>query len=316
MLTHNPENLKVPEVHKLLLGGVGPRPIALVSTVSKQGVRNLSPFSFYNVFGANPPYVAFSPARRGRDATFKDTYNNVVETEECVINSVNFFMVEQISYASTEFPPEVDEFEESGLTPVDSLIVKPPRVAESPFQMECKVEQVINLGNGNASGNLVLCRVLLIHAAEEIFENGIISPYKIDLVGRMSGEYYCRANGDAVFELTKPTGKPSLGFKNLPDEWKKSEILSANDLGKLCHLESLPSLEELNQFYDRFRNKGGRKSDEEIINLINKDNFEQSIPYILDSGSSRRKELLYKVAKRYLSLNDIRNASIILSIAH
>ncbi|NUN08727.1 MAG: flavin reductase family protein [Ignavibacteriaceae bacterium] len=316
MITFDPEKLKVPEVHRLLLGGVGPRPIALVSSVSADGIRNLSPFSFFNVFGANPPYVAFSPARRGKDASLKDTYINIAETKECVVNSVNFSMVEQISFASTEFSPEIDEFQESGLTPVESVMVRPPRVLESPFQMECRVEQILNLGDGKASGNLIICRVLLIHTNEELFEHGIISPYKIDLVARMSGEYYCRANGDSVFEIPKPAGKTGIGYKALPLDWKNSELLTANELGKLCHLESLPTIEELNSFYENLSPRMKSRSIEELNSLVISEKFEEAIPAIINSGDGSRRELLYKTAKRYLALNKIYEAAVILTIAH
>ncbi len=216
MFHYNPKDLPVPKVHQLLLGGVGPRPIALVSTLSVDGIPNLTPFSFFNVFGANPPVLAFSPSRRGRDATLKDTYYNLMKTKECVVQSVTFPMVEQISLASTQYPPEVDEFKKSGLTPVDSDIVKPKRVKESPFQMECKLLEIKSFGEGGASANIAICEVVRFHIAEDIFENGIIHPDLIDLVGRMSGNFYNRASGNSIFEIEKPVLKKGIGYDEIP----------------------------------------------------------------------------------------------------
>jgi flavin reductase (DIM6/NTAB) family NADH-FMN oxidoreductase RutF len=211
MLHYEPKDLSVPEVHRLLLGGVAPRPIALVSTISKDGINNLSPFSFFNAFGANPPVVAFSPSRRGRDSTLKDTYNNLLATKECVIQVVTHSMVEQVSLASAEFPPEYDEFIKSGLTPIDSDIVKSKRVKESPFQMECKLLEIKSFGDGGASANIAICEVLKFHVAEDLFTDGIIDPVKIDLVARMSGDFYSRAK-EGVFIVEKPIGKNVLAM--------------------------------------------------------------------------------------------------------
>ncbi len=250
MLHYEPKDLPVPEVHKLLLGGVAPRPIALASTISKAGVNNLSPFSFFNAFGANPPVVAFSPSRRGRDATFKDTYNNLIETKECVIQAVTYSMVEQISLASAEFAFDVDEFVKSGLTPVDSDIVKPKRVKESPFQMECKVIEMKSFGEGGAAANLAICEVLKFHVAEDLFTNGIINPVKIDLVARMSGNFYSRA-GMGVFEVEKPIGKKCIGYDQIPVHIRESEIYSANDLGKFGNSESYPDDANVKDFIQK-----------------------------------------------------------------
>jgi flavin reductase (DIM6/NTAB) family NADH-FMN oxidoreductase RutF len=247
MLHYEPKDLSVAEVHRLLLGGVAPRPIALVSTISKNGVNNLSPFSFFNAFGANPPVVAFSPSRRGRDASLKDTYNNLIATNECVIQAVTHSMVEQVSLASAEFPPDYDEFVKSGLTPIDSDIVKPKRVKESPFQMECKLLEMKSYGDGGASANIAICKVLKFHVAEDLFTNGIIDPLKIDLVGRMSGDFYTRADA-GVFVVEKPIGKKCIGYDQIPQHIRESEIYSANDLGKFGNSESIPSDDEVKLF--------------------------------------------------------------------
>jgi len=250
MLHYETKDLTTPEVHKLLLGGVAPRPIALVSTISKDGINNLSPFSFFNAFGANPPVVAFSPSRRGRDATLKDTYNNLIETQECVIQAVTHSMVEQISLASVEYSPDVDEFIKSGLTPIDSDLVKSKRVKESPFQMECKLLEMRSFGEGGAAANLAVCEVIKFHVAEDLFSNGIIDPIKIDLVARMSGDFYSRA-GSGVFVVEKPIGKKCIGYDQVPKHIRDSEIYSANDLGKFGNSESMPSEDDVKLFIQK-----------------------------------------------------------------
>jgi flavin reductase (DIM6/NTAB) family NADH-FMN oxidoreductase RutF len=247
MLSINPREQSQPEIHKLLLGGIGPRPIALVSTLSEKGVSNLSPFSFFNAFGSNPPIIAFSSSRRGRDGTFKDTYNNIIKSKECVVQAVTYSMVQQINLASTEYPPDVDEFVKSGLTPIDSDLVKPKRVKESPFQMECVLRDMMSYGEGGAAANIAICEVLLIHAAEDIFRDGLIQPELIDLVARMSGDYYCRASGDSIFKVAKPVLKKGIGFDNLPEHIKHSRIFTSNDLGKFANIEAIPTDEEAAQ---------------------------------------------------------------------
>lgn len=204
-LSYNPGETPVPAFHQLMLGAIAPRPIALVSTIDQEGRPNLSPFSFFNAFGANPPVLVFSPARRGRDNTTKHTYENVKEIPEVVVNAVTYPMVQKVSDASADFPKGVNEFEMVGFTMLASELVKPFRVKESPVQMECRVLQVIETGFSHAAGNLVICEILRIHVSPDILDGrGRIDPNKIDLVGRLGGEYYCRASGTALFELRKP----------------------------------------------------------------------------------------------------------------
>ncbi len=250
MLHYEPKDLSVPEVHRLLLGGVAPRPIAFVSTISEDGINNLSPFSFFNAFGANPPIVAFSPSRRGRDASLKDTYNNLIATRECVIQSVTHSMVEQVSLASAEYPSDVDEFLKSGFTPIDSDLVKPKRVKESPFQMECKLIEMKSFGEGGASANIAICEVLKLHVAEDIFTNKIIDPAKIDLVARMSGSFYSRA-ANGIFSIEQPVQKKCIGYDQVPKQIRESEIYSANDLGKFGSSESIPTDDEVILFIQK-----------------------------------------------------------------
>ena len=252
MFHYTSKDLSVPEIHKLLLGGVAPRPIALVSTLSAKGKNNLSPFSFFNVFGTNPPMLAFSPSRRGRDASLKDTYNNLITTKECVVQAVTYSMVEQINLASTEYPAEVDEFIKSGLTPIDSDIVKPKRVQESPFQMECKLMEMKSYGDKGSSANMAICEILKLHVAEDIFTNGIIDPQKIDLVARMSGSFYCRASGDAIFSVQRPRSKSNIGYDQLPEFIKSSEVYSANNLAQFGNIESMPDMNSVDEFIDSF----------------------------------------------------------------
>lgn len=244
MLTIIPGELPVPKLHAYLLGAVAPRPIAFVSTIDQDGNINLSPFSFFNIFGSNPPIAIFSPARRGRDNTVKHTFENIREVKECVINVVNYAMVNQASLASTEYPKGVNEFLKAGFTMEPSSLVKPPRVKESPFQMECIVKEVIETGTGGGAGNLIIAEIKMIHLAESVLdENGRIDQHKIDLVGRLGGDWYVRASGDALFEVEKPLTTMGVGIDQLPEAIRKSEILSGNDLGRLGNVEIIPSLE-------------------------------------------------------------------------
>jgi len=228
-------------MHAMLLGAVTPRPIAFASTIDKEGNVNLSPFSFFNCFGANPPLVIFSPARRGRDNTVKHTYENVQEVAEVVINIVTFDMVQQANLASAEFPKGVNEFMKAGFTPVPSEKVKPPRVGESPVSMECKVLQVIRTGDQGGAGNLVICEVLLMHVKDEVLDaDGKIDPFKLDAVARLGGDWYCRVQGDSIFKVPKPLDRASIGYDQIPESIRGSNVLTGNDLGLLGNVEKLP----------------------------------------------------------------------------
>lgn len=246
--TFDPSVITHTDLHRLLLGAIAPRPIAFASTIDAEGRPNLSPFSFFNAFGVNPSTIIFSPSRRGRDSSTKDTFNNIMEIPEVVINAVTYSMVEQVSLASTEFPKGINEFEKSGFTPVASEKVRPFRVMESPVQWECKVRQVIETGKGGGAANLVICEVLLVHVNKEILTpEGLIDTRLIDLVGRMGGDFYVRANGNALFEVEKPLSKPAIGIDALPVHLKNSSFLSGNELGKLGSSEAVPTREEIEQ---------------------------------------------------------------------
>jgi flavin reductase (DIM6/NTAB) family NADH-FMN oxidoreductase RutF len=246
MKTIIPSEIPLPELHQLLLGAIAPRPIALASTIDREGNPNLSPFSFYNAFGVNPTTLIFSPSRRGRDNTVKNTYENIKEVPEVVINAVTYSMVQQVSLASTEYPKGVNEFIKSGLSPLASEKVRPFRVKESPVQFECKVRQVIETGDQGGAANLVICEILLIHVNPDVLNaQGKVDTSKMDLVGRMGADFYVRASGNAIFEVEKPIARQGIGVDSLPDKIRLSTILTGNDLGRLGNLETLPTSDEI-----------------------------------------------------------------------
>jgi len=245
----DPNNILPHILHRNLLSAIAPRPIAFASTIDSMGKANLSPFSCFNVFGVNPSTLIFSPSRSGRTNELKDTYLNVIEVPEVVINIVTYSMVEQMNLASTEFPHGVNEFFKSGFTPVPSEKVKPFRVKESPVQIECKVRQVIETGDGAGSANLIICEALLIHINDKVLDKtGMIDTRKLDLVGRMGADYYVRASGRALFTLEKPASKNAIGVDSLPENVRMSSILTGNDLGRLGSLQTAPTAHEVEKF--------------------------------------------------------------------
>jgi len=245
----DPNTIPSHHLHRIILSAVAPRPIAFASTIDSLRNANLSPFSCFNAFGVNPSTLIFSPSRSGRTNELKDTYLNVKEVPEVVINMVTYSMVEQMNLASTEFPRGVNEFIKSGFTPIPSEKVKPFRVKESPVQIECKVRQVIETGDGPGSANLIICEVLLIHANDKVLDKtGMIDTRKLDLVGRMGADYYVRASGRALFTLEKPASKTAIGVDSLPESIRMSHILTGNDLGRLGSLQSAPTAPEIEKF--------------------------------------------------------------------
>jgi len=201
----DPINLEIKELHKILLSSIAPRPIAFASTVDSNGNVNLSPFSYFNVFSSNPPILIFSPSRRVRDNTTKHTLENAIETKEVVINVVNFPIVEQMSKSSIEYEKGINEFIETGLTQVESLLVKPPRVLESPISFECKVQDIVSLGESGGAGQLIIAKVVQIHIDKKFLDkNGDILSEKLDLVARMGGDWYTRATKESMFKIPKP----------------------------------------------------------------------------------------------------------------
>ena len=244
--TIDPNNITQPELHKHLLSAIAPRPICFASTVDKNGNVNLSPFSYFNVFSSNPPMMVFSPARSGKNNTLKHTHKNIKEVPQVVINIVNYEMVEQMSLTSTNYDKDINEFVKSGLTPVPSKKIKPPRVKETPVAFECTVSKIIELGNGPGAGNLILAKVELIHInTKYLNEKGYLDTTLLDLVGRMGDNWYIRAKKDALFEITKPIKTKGIGVDNLPLSVQQSKVLTGNDLGRLANVERLPNESEI-----------------------------------------------------------------------
>lgn len=246
MLTIKTSDLSPAQLQNYLQYAIAPRPICFATTIDKAGNINLSPFSFFNLFSTNPPLCIFSPARRVRDNTTKHTLENILEVKECVINIVNYPMVQQTSLASTEYAKGINEFDKAGFTMLPSLLVQPPRVAEAPVQMECIVTEVIHLGDRPGAGNLILAEIKLIHIQEEILDaEGKIDQEKIDLVARLGGDWYCRVTPESLFKVAKPLTTLGIGVDALPRDVRNSWVLTGNDLGMLGNLEHLPTDEEI-----------------------------------------------------------------------
>lgn len=283
MLTLDPKEIPVPELFGYLTGAVGPRPIAFASTIDKQGRVNLAPFSFFNVFGANPPILVYSPSRSGRDNSTKNTLDNVFEVPECTVNMVNYEMVQQMSLASTAYAKGVNEFIKAGLTELPSQTVTPPRVGESPVQFECKVIEIKALGDQGGAGNLVICEILKMHIAEDVLDqDGKIDPLLIDQVSRMGANWYSRAK-EGLFEVAKPVSQKGIGVDQLPESIRLSAILTGNDLGKLATVDALPTLEESRTFI-------------------------QQHPYLEPILKQGDEKALHLKAQQYLHKNNVDNA--------
>ncbi|MGB2412405.1 MAG: flavin reductase family protein [Schleiferiaceae bacterium] len=286
MPSFSPEELNTRDRHRILLGAVGPRPIALVSTVDEFGNPNLSPFSFFNIFSSNPPTVIFSPARRVRDNTTKDTLHNALREQEVVVNVVNYDLVQQVNLSSAEYPSHVDEFVKSGLTPVPSELVAPPRVAESPVSLECIVKDVVALGEEGGAGNLVICEIKKIHCAAHVMsDEGGLDQEALDLVGRMGKNWWVRASGDALFSVGSP--KVGIGVDQIPMVIRNSTVLTGNDLGLLGGVTVLPTEEEIEQ----------KKNDFDIRRLLQ--NYADGI---------ERREALHEVARELLENGHVHEA--------
>lgn len=289
MLRIDPKDVSASVLHAYLLGAVAPRPIAFASTVDKDGNPNLAPFSFFNVFSSNPPIAIFSPARSGRTGLSKHTYDNIKEVPEVVINVVNYSMVHQTSLASTEYPKGVDEFVKAGFTAVASEKVKPFRVKESPAQLECKVKQVIELGDKGGAGNLIICEIVLMHLNEEVLDaNKQIDPEKIDLVARLGGNWYSRTNKSALFEVAKPIANLGIGVDRIPVHIRNSDVLTGNNLGQLGNIEKLPGSDEV----DSYKNSAALK---EVMELYGK-------------NADELKKHLHSIAKELLEQGRVEDA--------
>jgi flavin reductase (DIM6/NTAB) family NADH-FMN oxidoreductase RutF len=289
MLTLNPKDLDARVFYSYLTGTVAPRPIAFVSSIDKAGNVNLSPFSFFNIMGINPPLLVFAPNNRGRDGSKKDTTLNISEVHEVVINMVDFAMVQQMSLASVEYPRGTNEFIKSGFTPEPSILVTPPRVKESPAQFECKVLEVREIG----TMNLYICQIIMAHFSESIIgDNGKIDQRKTDWVARMGADWYARISEGAMFEVEKPNTKIGIGYDAIPESIRLSKILTGNHLGQLGNIEELPSKEEIQAF---------RQSP------LMKDIFDQAM-----NGCAYLDNLLHDEAQRLLAHNKVKDAWLVL----
>lgn len=242
MLTIDPKETTTGDLHQFLVGAVAPRPIAFASTIDENGIPNLAPYSFFNVFSSNPPILVFSSNRKRAGNATKDTLHNVEATREVVINVVSHTIVRQAAVASIEYPPEVSEFEKAGLTPVPSDLVKPFRVKESAVQMECKVQQIIPLGDQGGAGHLIICEVIRMHIDEAVLdERGRIDPHRIDLMGRMGRAFYVRASGEAVHTFFQPVDRIGMGFDQLPEGIRYSHIFTGNNLAQFAAEPVVPT---------------------------------------------------------------------------
>lgn len=286
MLTFSPSDIPQALYHSHLVSSVGPRPVCFASTIDAKGNPNLSPFSFFNVFGSNPGITVFSPARSGRTGLQKNTLENVLEVPEVVINIVTYAMVQQTSVASAEYPKGVNEFIKSGFTPIPSVKVKPFRVKESPVQLECKVLEVKHTGTGGGSGNLVICEIIHMHINEDILNaEGRIDQQKIDTVGRMGGNWYCRAHGNALFELVQPNQNLGVGVDAIPASVRNSKILTGNNLGQLASILQLPTSEAIKEYAATNSKKLPEEElHKEVQKLLAQNKIEEAWKLLLASG--------------------------------
>lgn len=268
--TIDPSTISQPELHSILLTAVAPRPICFASTVDSEGNVNLSPYSFFNVFSSAPPVMIFSPSRSGRDGSLKHTHLNIKEVPEVVINVVNHKIVEQMSLSSTAYDKGVNEFKKSGLTEAPSDLVRPPRVAEAPVSFECTVREIIELADTPGAGNLIIVEVKRIHLNEDYLTNGNLDTEKLDLVGRMGGSWYIKANGDALFEIPKPLRTKGIGVDALPKGIRESDILTGNNLGRLGNLEKLPTEKEISKIasLEEVKTTKGKKALHQVAKLF------------------------------------------------
>ncbi|TAK48105.1 MAG: flavin reductase family protein [Saprospiraceae bacterium] len=272
------------DFHQYIVGAVAPRPIAFVSTIDRDGIANLAPYSFFNAFSSNPPVLVFSSNRRVADNTTKDTLANVRETGEAVINAVNYNIVRQMAVASVQFPKGVSEFAKSGLTPIPSDLVKPFRVKESPIHMECKVKDVITLGDKGGAGHLILCEMLRMHIDEKVIdERGRIDPHKLDLMGRLGRSYYVRASGSAIHTIPQAVEKMVIGYDHLPEGVKRSKVFTGNNIGQLAGLPEAPTREECLALKD-----ADNRVREILASANPKEHLHQYAKQILDENDEQR----------------------------
>jgi len=306
----DPSTIPHAESHRYLLAGVAPRPIAFVGTVDLHGRYNLSPFSFFNAFGANPPVVAFSPAYRGVDGTPKHTFQNILATGEFTISAVSYSMVGQASLASSDFPEGIDEWVKAGLTKLPSHRVAPPGVAESPMVMECRLLQHVDLGGKAGSGNLMIGEVVMFHLKESVFNGAYMDAERLDLVARMGGGLYCRASGPALFTLEKPTGV-GMGFDRLPHEVRNSRWLTGNELSALAGVPALPDPFEVARYWAEVSHRSpvSPDDDDRERRCADRDRLEEIASLTMMTGDADSAlEWRHRAAAAHLRVRDVTRA--------
>ncbi len=308
----DPNEIPHAEAHRYLLAGVAPRPIALVGTLDEEGRPNLSPFSFFNAFGVNPPVIAFSPAFRGTDGTPKHTFLNIKATGEFTVSVVNYAMVEQVSLASSDYPSEVDEFEKAGFTKMPSLKVKPFGVAESPMVLECRLLHHIDFGGKPGSANLLIGEVVMFHIKDSVFDGKYPSAERLDLVARMGGPLYCRASGPAVFTLEKPT-HVGIGFDRLPEEIRTSTVLTGNELAKLAGVRALPADDGVEAFWRERIDLGSGHDVDDLETELRVGAPERAIDLVIARARGGEQveamvDAIHRIAAIYLRKNQVEQA--------
>ena len=262
------KDINLKDCYHLMISGISPRPIAFVSSQSKDGRDNLAPFSYFNAFGSNPPIIGFSPANSGRTGKKKDTLLNIIDTKEFAVSIVDYNMVEQVSLSSCEYDSDIDEFVKSGFEKKESNLIKPPSVKNSPFIMECKLYNIIELGGKPGSGNLILGEIINFHVKESILDDGKINPMKLDAISRLGYNYYSRSR-DGLFEIFKPRHN-GIGFDLLPDDIKESSNFNGSELAKLAGVESIPSINTEYGYLDKL-------AKDELLSLIKKSLLDMKI---------------------------------------
>lgn len=297
MRSINPSDLAIKDLHQFIVGAIAPRPIAFASTVDENGQANIAPYSFFNAFSSNPPVLVFSSNRRVKDNTTKDTLHNIEKTGEVVINVVNYELTRQMTLASISYPSSINEFEKAGLTPVSSDFVKPYRIAESPVQFECKVKEIVTLGDHGGAGHLIICEVQCIHIAENVIDDrNRIDPHKLDLVGRLGRAWYVRASGDALFSLYQSPDDIAMGFDKLPESIRQSMILTGSEIASIASLTAFPS-------------------EEEIAATIEQDSNIQQLLDAFDNNPGEQLNALHRYAKTVIQQGNFLEAFCILMLA-
>lgn len=276
-----PGEIPTKDLHQYLLGSVSPRPIAFVSTIDADGNDNIAPYSFFNAFSSNPPIVVFSSNRRVSNNTTKDTLHNIQLNKECVINAVSYDIVRQMALSSVELAPGESEYDLTGLTPVESTHVKPKALKESPVNMECRVNDIITLGEHGGAGHLIICEVLAMHIREDVIEDDRINPHKIDLMGRMGRSFYVRASGDAIHTIYQAVVSKPIGYQNLPEQVRTSTSLTANDIASLAALTELPSKEQVDAAIKEYGSLDSDKKAEMAKALIHKGSADEALALLM-----------------------------------